>query len=314
MVSQDLINYINVALEKGMSVEEIKKRLLAKGWQFFDIQEAIKIVTSYAKAPTSKGNPLINQKQKTNNFPTKKILFILGGVVVFVILMLVYLSVFQDSTISESSLEEGAYVTVGDGGQFKFSLEKEKHSVEVESIGETYVDLIIRSDPIKIRVEFGSMQFVDIDGDGENDLEVSVSKADNGEIEVHVKKIIKAVSEDSCVESWICTDWGICINETKKRVCSDSNNCGTSNNKLSEEESCGGVDESLGIVLDIDEFIDEANSSSSNTTNVLPIDDGTTDLNETNETNDVENTTIPDDNNTVQDLEDICDDTLGVPC
>ena len=41
-----------------------------------------------------------------------------------------------------------------------------------------------------------------------------------------------------CIEEWICADWGACINGIRTRSCSDTNNCGTTNNKSNEEESC----------------------------------------------------------------------------
>ncbi len=42
----------------------------------------------------------------------------------------------------------------------------------------------------------------------------------------------------SCTEEWTCSDWSACINGIRTRTCTDANNCGTTNNKPNEEESC----------------------------------------------------------------------------
>ncbi len=42
----------------------------------------------------------------------------------------------------------------------------------------------------------------------------------------------------ACAENWTCTDWGTCVNGTHTRTCTDSNNCGTENNKPEESEAC----------------------------------------------------------------------------
>ncbi len=41
-----------------------------------------------------------------------------------------------------------------------------------------------------------------------------------------------------CVEDWVCTDWLDCINDQQKRVCVDSNRCGTTVDKPAETQAC----------------------------------------------------------------------------
>ena len=41
-----------------------------------------------------------------------------------------------------------------------------------------------------------------------------------------------------CVPSWTCTDWGACVGGRERRVCTDSNNCGTTVGKPVEIRSC----------------------------------------------------------------------------
>lgn len=42
----------------------------------------------------------------------------------------------------------------------------------------------------------------------------------------------------SCTESWTCTEWGTCSNNIQTRACTDSNNCGTTNNKPTLSQNC----------------------------------------------------------------------------
>ncbi|MFH1510174.1 MAG: DNRLRE domain-containing protein, partial [Candidatus Woesearchaeota archaeon] len=43
---------------------------------------------------------------------------------------------------------------------------------------------------------------------------------------------------EQCVEDWVCSSWGDCVQGIKSRLCTDQENCGTTNNKPSETEQC----------------------------------------------------------------------------
>ena len=57
----------------------------------------------------------------------------------------------------------------------------------------------------------------------------------------------------SCTESWTCTDWSACQNGIQTRICTDTNNCGTTVNKPSESQSCssGQQGDGGGITLPV---------------------------------------------------------------
>jgi hypothetical protein len=42
----------------------------------------------------------------------------------------------------------------------------------------------------------------------------------------------------SCNESWVCSDWNTCTDNTQSRICTDANTCGTTNSKPSLTQSC----------------------------------------------------------------------------
>ncbi len=47
------------------------------------------------------------------------------------------------------------------------------------------------------------------------------------------------VSIEECAESWACTEWSACQpSNTQTRTCTDENECGTTNNKPAETQSC----------------------------------------------------------------------------
>ncbi len=53
-------------------------------------------------------------------------------------------------------------------------------------------------------------------------------------------KKLNQTPNETCTESWSCSDWSECINRTQTRTCTDINNCGTEINKPETSKSCGG--------------------------------------------------------------------------
>jgi len=62
-----------------------------------------------------------------------------------------------------------------------------------------------------------------------------------------------------CTESWSCGVWGYCVDGVQTRVCTDANNCGTSNNLPAVSQSCSPNFEKDLIILQnfglSDEFV-----------------------------------------------------------
>ncbi len=55
----------------------------------------------------------------------------------------------------------------------------------------------------------------------------------------------------NCVSSWSCTDWSLCSGNTQNRICTDSNNCGTSQNRPSEIQACSAASGDKTLSLSI---------------------------------------------------------------
>ncbi|MBN2042670.1 MAG: hypothetical protein JW754_02590 [Candidatus Aenigmarchaeota archaeon] len=44
--------------------------------------------------------------------------------------------------------------------------------------------------------------------------------------------------DEKCLERWICSDWGECMNGVRDRICEDISGCGTQDDKPEEFEDC----------------------------------------------------------------------------
>lgn len=51
------------------------------------------------------------------------------------------------------------------------------------------------------------------------------------------------VATTGCTPNWYCSDWLDCVNNKEKRVCTDSNSCGTDEDKPATERACETVQE-----------------------------------------------------------------------
>lgn len=57
--------------------------------------------------------------------------------------------------------------------------------------------------------------------------------------DVYITVICKAPQQEECLESWSCSEWGLCLlNNRHYRTCSDSSNCKSSKARPVEEEPC----------------------------------------------------------------------------
>ncbi len=57
-------------------------------------------------------------------------------------------------------------------------------------------------------------------------------------ITIFLATLTLATSNSSCEEEWSCDSWSSCINGERERECYDTNHCGTTYDKPSEERSC----------------------------------------------------------------------------
>src|SRR3989344_3368148 len=79
-----------------------------------------------------------------------------------------------------------------------------------------------------------------------------------------------------CIEDWKCTDWSSCASGSQTRTCTDTNSCGTANNKPDEQKNCDAQEtvqqltdcDNTGILIDFSQFpIEKANIEKTNENN-----------------------------------------------
>lgn len=183
---------------------------------------------------------------------TKKLWIFLGIsiAVVIVVLFIVLFIELSSRTISDDELSQGNFFNLEEDKEVKFKIGEEKHKIIVDSVYDDSIDIIIQSEIITTNIKIGETKEFDLDGDEVHDIQVKLESIEDGVPYIFIKKISKlsGTNNITCIENWVCTDWGICINKTKRRVCSDSNNCGTTINKPEESQACG-EEENESIVL-----------------------------------------------------------------
>lgn len=160
-------------------------------------------------------------------------LFISAFILLFLILFVA--SMQHDSrNISKREIIQGEEVKASENNSIKLRFGEEKHNIKIDFLGINSAYLTIESNPIKIRITINETQFVDINGDGENDLRIKLENIKAGKAILSVKRVDK----EFCTENLECTDWGKCLNRVKERKCIDLNECGREIPILKEKSFC----------------------------------------------------------------------------
>ena len=60
----------------------------------------------------------------------------------------------------------------------------------------------------------------------------------NCSLEAFSESISDVSQTTTCTPNWKCGNWSTCVNNSQTRICTDSNNCGTTTNKPLETQSC----------------------------------------------------------------------------
>ncbi len=69
------------------------------------------------------------------------------------------------------------------------------------------------------------------------------------EKKTEMPKSQSTTSISRCTESWSCLEWSSCTNSQQTRSCSDSNDCGTTENKPTETQYCLSQTQQLNLLL-----------------------------------------------------------------
>jgi len=97
MVDQRLVNYIKSEISKGTSLEQIKQRLLSRGWSEYDINEALSLAMQQRTFPTIPKPTIYKQ-------PTKKSSKL--WIIVLVVAIIIIAGVFAFFMLTERKAPE----------------------------------------------------------------------------------------------------------------------------------------------------------------------------------------------------------------
>jgi len=148
---------------------------------------------------------------------------------------------YNGQTYSEGQLE-GMDLTLSglrakDNIGFTFS--GENHNAKITTVAANYVMVEVSSDTITAQIDVGEEELFDIDGDGINDLSMTLNSILNNKADITLKQYSsEPIDTTICTERWSCGEWSACVDGEKTRDCSEMNGCSTQNNKPSETESC----------------------------------------------------------------------------
>ncbi len=101
-------------------------------------------------------------------------------------------------------------------------------------VGNVYTQEII--DPTSILIEDSIIENQNIND--EDPCSSCLSFPDTCPLECNNEASSPSSQSSDCIEYWVCSEWGECVNGVQKRYCVDNNKCGTTNNKPEEERTC----------------------------------------------------------------------------
>ncbi len=234
MVNINLVKHIKDNLNKGKSIDFIRRDLISQHWSSQEVDEAINFVQSNKKISDLEPEP-----EEKKNFPRGAKIFI--GVVFILILvglLMFYLMNYSKPpisyiTISEFNILEGVSIDVSPESQVNFTLNNKDYNFKLESVGENHVSF---SGDFSGEIFLGEKKSFDLDSDSLGDIEVRLDLVNSDIATLYLKKYGNFV----CPENWNCTDWGPCLEGFQKRICVDLNSCETELNKPELEMTCNG--------------------------------------------------------------------------
>ena len=109
----------------------------------------------------------------------------------------------------DAYFNDGKKLTLSNNQVIYFTIEKqkevEKHTVTIARVGDKYVDVVIRSDPINARLAIGDVGEFDVNRDGHNDIEVSLTSIVDGQADMtftQLQQPVVAVTSEGVSWQW----------------------------------------------------------------------------------------------------------------
>ncbi|MCK5611986.1 hypothetical protein KAR91_59500 [Candidatus Pacearchaeota archaeon] len=164
-----------------------------------------------------------------------------GAGVLIVAVISIFLFIFLSSG-GENDISGGINLEIEEGEEITFVIGDEEHTLTVDSVSDTSVNLIIESNPIQFDIDVGEEKKFDLDSDDFYDIEIKLKAITDGVPEIYMKEIHESIDSSGddilCTESWNCESWSNCTSGNQTRACTDSSSCGTTIDKPEVIQSC----------------------------------------------------------------------------
>lgn len=146
---------------------------------------------------------LISFFNKDIFYENKKIFLILGislGILILLILTLALTIIFSLDDISNKEISSGSTFNLKKGKEIDFNINEEKHKLELTDINSNSAELIIESDPIKIKIKINEEKHIDINNNGIKDIYLSLKNIEGDSAEFYIKKQEKIKNEEDSLK------------------------------------------------------------------------------------------------------------------
>ncbi|MFA5953020.1 MAG: hypothetical protein WC812_00335 [Candidatus Pacearchaeota archaeon] len=230
MADKEIVDFVKKRTKEGFSFSEIKQTLLSQGYSDYEIDEVINEFRGKKKLDSEKEIKPIKRRGLKTFFG---ILFVLILVGIFLYFLITSPLNFRTKvSISYDKIEEGVNLELVKGSIINFETQDESYFFKINSINENSLSI---SGNLSENIPINSFKEFDLNQDGINDFLIEYSFYQKGKGFIYLKG---SSNEEVCTESWICTEFGPCINSLKNKVCVDENFCGTEFSKPNFSEFC----------------------------------------------------------------------------
>ncbi|MFH1424708.1 MAG: hypothetical protein ABIG20_03430 [archaeon] len=212
-----LVQYVRDQLTAGYMLSAIKEELLISGYSPRTVQDVIlEVHGANIPSAASAGSislpqipfaplhpPRVSELKQGPPRPSNVPKFAAAGLLVIIFVAVAYgFGLFPSggSTVSLGELEIGESV--------EFTVDGDAHSLELEDVGDDYIDVLVSSEPQRFRILVGETRAVDLDGDDVDDITITLNSIEDGKPDVDLKKIPKSSSGQGDSGSGSGSDFG----------------------------------------------------------------------------------------------------------
>ena len=168
------------------------------------------------------------------NIKLKVILIFFILVTLFAIFAILKYSPKEEIFFGELTFEK-KIASVEIGKIYFFEIGGGRYQIILTDLGTNSIELTIGESPeIVLYFNLGEVKKADLNQDGFYELSLELNDFGVDFATISLQKLENL----PCVENWTCTGYGACITGIKRRICIESNSCGTELNKPVIEEEC----------------------------------------------------------------------------